>query len=182
MVNRFQSALPLRGATTAKSVRPCRDSYFNPRSPCGERHNKLFASTCLYNFNPRSPCGERHTCLRKCSRYPVDFNPRSPCGERRASTYAVAWTTKFQSALPLRGATNQRKAVVDLDLFQSALPLRGATREIGSTVPGFLFQSALPLRGATWDYAGSTLCATKFQSALPLRGATSASRRTTSGR
>ena len=57
--------------------------YFNPRSPCGERHQLHISSSVsdefqstlslrratdffssmvftLQNFNPRSPCGERH--------------------------------------------------------------------------------------------------------------------------
>ena len=79
-------------------------SYFNPRSPSGERHvGALKASVTVY-FNPRSPSGERlafitryyknihisihalqaesdnvQVCAHKFKR---DFNPRSPSGER----------------------------------------------------------------------------------------------------
>ena len=86
-------------------------SYFNPRSPCGERPPKLcsVSSTANY-FNPRSPCGERpgrdpsrgcrggisiHALLAESDcgglqRVPAnrDFNPRSPCGERRLQAQA----------------------------------------------------------------------------------------------
>ena len=81
-------------------------TYFNPRSPCGERrvwykcfgYQPIFQSTLpvwgatnpnLHHpkeqpyFNPRSPCGERRArppLLQKAR----DFNPRSPCGERQA--------------------------------------------------------------------------------------------------
>ena len=34
---RFQSTLPLRGATRAWQVEDRRPIYFNPHSPCGER-------------------------------------------------------------------------------------------------------------------------------------------------
>ena len=33
------------------------------------------------------------------------FNPRSPCGERRNAIQAIVDFFSFQSALPLRGAT-----------------------------------------------------------------------------
>ena len=32
---------------------------FNPRSPCGERHDIAFIPQGSKSFNPRSPCGER---------------------------------------------------------------------------------------------------------------------------
>ena len=81
--------------------------YFNPRSPCGERHPGLDSvyQTPL-DFNPRSPCGERHHLqvvfdqqiaisihaprvgsdgVKVPKRKLLsDFNPRSPCGERRS--------------------------------------------------------------------------------------------------
>ena len=58
---RFQSTLPLWGATLLTHSSETEASYFNPRSPCGERpelQNILY--TLKYDFNPRSPCGERH--------------------------------------------------------------------------------------------------------------------------
>ena len=78
----FQSTLPVWGATPGRLLggdykyisihaprvgsdwhRRCvlgRSSYFNPRSPCGERLcTKSPDLVPLENFNPRSPCGER---------------------------------------------------------------------------------------------------------------------------
>ena len=125
-VSPFQPTLPVRGATAwaptttqrslisthaprAGSDRPPAGwspsgSYFNPRSPCGERQaahaagkwpdgfqptlpvrgatSRPYNSTRRYlYFNPRSPCGERLCRPRKAPSC-VDFNPRSPCGER----------------------------------------------------------------------------------------------------
>ena len=34
----FQSTLPVWGATVLAACRNAPGSYFNPRSPCGERH------------------------------------------------------------------------------------------------------------------------------------------------
>ena len=56
--------------------------YFNPRSPCGERHNLRHLSIGMYDFNPRSPCGERQEISR--------HTPRR---------------NQFQPTLPVRGAT-----------------------------------------------------------------------------
>ena len=56
--------------------------HFNPRSPCGERLQKMRAIQYIKNFNPRSPCGER-LCRRRDIWRHRHFNPRSPCGERR---------------------------------------------------------------------------------------------------
>ena len=101
---------------------------FNPRSPCGERllqvvqpslcvifqstlpvwgatYNSGSVSLSLRHFNPRSPCGERRWyCGCLCDRS-VDFNPRSPCGERLSAPTAASYAAKFQSTLPVWGAT-----------------------------------------------------------------------------
>ena len=77
----FQSTLPVRGATIAAvaddpstpiSIHAPRAGsdrlgteycdlrrYFNPRSPCGERHSNAWVALGAAHFNPRSPCGER---------------------------------------------------------------------------------------------------------------------------
>ena len=81
--HRFQSTLPVRGATRQLARRPDLGGNFNPRSPCGERQR----------FSP-APCG--------ASGY---FNPRSPCGERRLYAESRLAEYKFQSTLPVRGAT-----------------------------------------------------------------------------
>ena len=77
---------------------------FNPRSPCGERHKKLFRGIIMMYFNPRSPCGER----------PPEYSQDSPNRE-------------FQSTLPMRGATVMRRCFYERIKFQSTLPMRGAT-------------------------------------------------------
>ena len=102
----FQSTLPVRGATFLSdrfcsiiliSIHApragndrCREipgsaaTYFNPRSPCGERLRRRREKQGTANFNPRSPCGERPPLIWMCRRIGY-FNPRSPCGERRGA-------------------------------------------------------------------------------------------------
>ena len=101
---------------------------FNPRSPCGERPTAalfgyspaVFQSTlpmrgatnALWRafrftryFNPRSPCGER-LWYNKDKQKELYFNPRSPCGERQYRPGFSGAPGRFQSTLPMRGATS----------------------------------------------------------------------------
>ena len=168
----FQSTLPLRGATTSSTNTRAMTDYFNPHSPCGERHSiranapcsRIFQSTLplrgatdpptldikpyrfqstlplrgatstsggsihsRINFNPHSPCGERQK-----NKYVVqvqsNFNPHSPCGERRANTQSMAYRSRFQSTLPLRGATESYGHEQFHVLISIHTPLAGSDR------------------------------------------------------
>ncbi len=57
--SKFQSTLPLRGATARRTRWCSRNRNFNPHSPCGERRRTSSASASCSDFNPHSPCGER---------------------------------------------------------------------------------------------------------------------------
>ena len=61
-------------------------------------------STISY-FNPRSPRGERPPTGRRHSRISRHFNPRSPRGERHYQADVLVEAKKFQSTLPAWGAT-----------------------------------------------------------------------------
>ena len=78
---KFQSTLPVRGATNFKyGKRHLQDiSIHAPRA--GSDTGGLGMCIRIGDFNPRSPCGERQQWHERFSweRY---FNPRSPCGER----------------------------------------------------------------------------------------------------
>ena len=55
----FLSTLSLRRATPRRRRCTAFQTYFYPRSPCGERHAGDDPPLCDRNFYPRSPCGER---------------------------------------------------------------------------------------------------------------------------
>ena len=55
------------------------------------------------------------------------FNPRSPCGERLSAATAIKSMCKFQSTLPVWGATPMAWMLVRRTRFQSTLPVWGAT-------------------------------------------------------
>ena len=100
----FQSTLPARGATviaTAFAFAP-NISIHAPRT--GSDMRRPAWRTCQSYFNPRSPHGERReTYTRRKSR--LYFNPRSPHGERAPLQIRNAAAKIFQSTLPARGAT-----------------------------------------------------------------------------
>ena len=147
----LQSTLPIRGATghlrvpaaqgaisihaphTGSDVRQpwtgLWPSYFNPRSPYGERPSGMTGSASPSYFNPRSPYGERPWPW--ASRPPrTDFNPRSPYGERRYSRWADPQPGTFQSTLPIRGATLRSAAI---DRYVSTISIHAP--HTGSDVP-----------------------------------------------
>ena len=64
MISKFQSTLPVWGATEGHGNFGSVDGDFNPRSPCGERRNSANRPTTRRYFNPRSPCGERQALER----------------------------------------------------------------------------------------------------------------------
>ena len=102
-------------------------SYFNPRSPCGERLIKLRQQIQISLFQSTLPVWGATGCFgqllvesnisihapRVGSDSPPEisekvrfyFNPRSPCGERLAVTPILQSRLRFQSTLPVWGAT-----------------------------------------------------------------------------
>ena len=125
--SKFQSTLPLRGATHSPIRQPCAWGNFNPHSPCGERHELYVRSS---------------TC--------PEISIHTPLAGSDPEAKELAEFVKFQSTLPLRGATGKSsKPLMDTNVFQSTLPLRGATVDLDRQGKALVFQSTLPLRGAT---------------------------------
>ena len=128
-----------------------KSSNFNPRSPCGERHYKegqyaghnIFQSTLpmrgatwryifrvvVSSISIHAPHAGSDMVHCGTHRKELYFNPRSPCGERRSSSMSLIFSSsKFQSTLPMRGATALSWCRTPVTTFQSTLPMRGATR------------------------------------------------------
>ena len=125
-----------------------------------------------------------------------NFNPRSPYGERQPLCGINAIFKKFQSTLPIRGATcyclacslftaisihaphtgsdiMHKKVKPAITLISIHAPHTGSDL-VTSGVPRILriFQSTLPIRGATIIALSSAFTKSLFQSTLPIRGAT----------
>ena len=101
----FQSMLPVRGATAEVCVLTVWLSISIHAPRAGSDSRSCAASRPRHHFNPCSPCGERRAATRSVAK-DMDFNPCSPCGER--PPWQTAWRrarARFQSMLPVRGAT-----------------------------------------------------------------------------
>ena len=128
MTFQFQSTLPVWGATGLiyAHPEPGTISIHAPRVGSDRYVNKTGPGD--YDFNPRSPCGERRGRISagqhqrisihaprvgsdpgELGVWPVsrDFNPRSPCGERPPRQRKHYGGSRFQSTLPVWGATVQ---------------------------------------------------------------------------
>ena len=179
----FQSTLPLRGATFAPAGRVDKGDISIHAPLAGSDLQAQLDAYREAEISIHAPLAGSDRPMSAASEARGYFNPRSPCGERQAGSRASIRLGKFQSTLPLRGATRwQRKLVVQL-LISIHAPLAGSDLRRG--VPELNlgeFQSTLPLRGAT-GLPASRLSRLRFQSTLPLRGATSDTRgsTTTSG-
>ena len=145
---------------------------FNPRAPCGARHQPpdlgrfaiTFQSTRPVrgatpvsnvprlpsgNFNPRAPCGARRTGSGAAWAV-TDFNPRAPCGARRELPGSAAILTGISIHAPRAGRDLRHVLGKQRHLrFQSTRPVRGATIPISLFLSSVKFQSTRPVRGAT---------------------------------
>ena len=102
----FQSTLPRWGATMAGLVMDCRDSYFNPRSPDGERLVVGDVDRDVDGISIHAPrMGSDIVCAHGSSLL-KNFNPRSPDGERPCDHHSQRSADRFQSTLPGWGATD----------------------------------------------------------------------------
>ena len=98
---------------------------FNPRAPCGARHNwygKI--GVAEQDFNPRAPCGARPVGSLGGMGYAY-FNPRAPCGARPYSSMIHCTSVRFQSTRPLRGATGEFAHDIYAALISIHAPLAG---------------------------------------------------------
>ena len=106
-----------------------RPSYFNPRSPCGERHNKAVIERALIGFQSTLPvwgatveCGKMTADEAFQSTLPVwgatwlfphsqslgYFNPRSPCGERPNLISTAPTAARISIHAPRVGSDQRR--------------------------------------------------------------------------
>ena len=101
----FQSTLPVWGATSRFLQFSGICPHFNPRSPCGERPEgaEKFGWDGMISIHAPRVGSDEATQEDENER--IHFNPRSPCGERHKSDLSLAEAKKFQSTLPVWGAT-----------------------------------------------------------------------------
>ena len=139
---------PLAGSDFPPRGRSPRRSYFNPRSPCGERPMACVIGAFRFYFNPRSPCGER--LVEVPAAEPAEyFNPRSPCGERLRNWTCALWDCDFNPRSPCGERRTRRPPRRIPGDFNPRSPCGERPSLFSTAGTSILFQSTLPLRGAT---------------------------------
>ena len=149
---------PLAGSDPRTRPSSTRTTYFNPRSPCGERPDAESTSLSTSPFQSTLPLRGatsatnlwHHACMISIHAPPagsdcfgvsglalfVYFNPRSPCGERRGTRAVRHRFQDFNPRSPCGERPVRECALSVVVLFQSTLPLRGAT--LDGSERGFL--------------------------------------------
>ena len=150
-------------------------SNFNPRSPRGERQLPCRMAQADRDFNPRSPRGER-LCRYFCFRPNYYFNPRSPRGERPHTAIAIISAILFQSTLPARGATSERRRAQMLHDISIHAPREGSDCVLLLCFCVCNYFNPRSPRGERHCFFGKFIHDPEFQSTLPARGATHSSR------
>ena len=125
-------------------------------SPCGERRGSLPPPPCMGSFNPRSPCGERpESEIRQVTPCSVSIHaPRVGSDIILCCNAKVA--RKFQSTLPVWGATPSLPNYATEHMFQSTLPVWGATARFGPDVNTAYVSIHAPRVGSDIDGPGHT--------------------------
>ena len=134
------------------------------RSPrCAHRRRR--------HFNPRAPCGARHDRFMRPPPF-ARFNPRAPCGARPRTCHKYSFIFGFQSTRPVWGATEVNFGGAALDTFQSTRPVWGATR--GQQAPCGALGVSIHAPRVGRDELRSILAEAVgvFQSTRPVWGAT----------
>ena len=146
----FQSTLPVWGATrrAVPIIPPLLISIHAPRVGSDEDLDAMTPEE--RNFNPRSPCGERPG-LRGVVHFQLGISIHAPrVGSDSATNLSISSGSRFQSTLPVWGATGGRAPGVPGPCdFNPRSPC--GERRFGAE-RGILwqqFQSTLPVWGAT---------------------------------
>ena len=146
---RFQSTLPLRGATDPSGIRlyNVRISIHAPLTGSDSRDRAEILQDFISIHAPLTG-SDRGGSVK--SLFHPDFNPRSPYGERQPPALPQGKQWQFQSTLPLRGATSaSRPFLHKTENFNPRSPYGERRLETWERFGSYIFQSTLPLRGAT---------------------------------
>ena len=122
----FQSTLPVGGATGVFR-RKDRTRQISIHAPRGGSDADGASGGDGGGISIHAPRGGSDPGLHQAVGAASDFNPRSPWGERPPRRPPVSKFGRFQSTLPVGGATIMFQKIKQMLLFQSTLPVGGAT-------------------------------------------------------
>ena len=100
---------------------------FNPRSPCGERRKVNPHDGFASFISIHAPRAGSDPDLPSPVSTSIYFNPRSPCGERRSKHRLGVQKLSISIHAPRAGSDQIQHGLSHRYKFQSTLPVRGAT-------------------------------------------------------
>ena len=124
----FQSTLPVGGATIRLTELARADYRFQSTLPVGGATSSPASLQASQTISIHTPRGGSDITTGNNSTRGNDFNPHSPWGERLPKLHYSQKYDRFQSTLPVGGATFARDTIHGgAIVFQSTLPVGGAT-------------------------------------------------------
>ena len=149
VISSFQSTLPVRGATRISSF---------------DWHSRRISIHA-----PRAGSDSSSSSSVSIS---SNFNPRSPCGERLKRWFVFQCLLKFQSTLPVRGATKNPEFGEIRVIISIHAPRAGSDIKSGLRKGKLKYFNPRSPCGERLKLVGGELIQAQFQSTLPVRGAT----------
>ena len=124
----FQPTRPLRGATTDAARPPVALLYFNPRAPCGARHDDEHRNDQYYQISTHAPLAGRDSIALRISSI-GSISTHAPLAGRDGRTLtALQPDGTFQPTRPLRGATRRESKWSGAGKISTHAPLAGRDR------------------------------------------------------
>ena len=170
--NRFQSTLPVGGATSRRT-RIILLTVISIHAPRGGSDIVNYQDNDDIKISIHAPRGGSDQAWQKFSRCSSHFNPRSPWGGATGRRGDLRYRGRISIHAPREGS-DVPQFIIDsyIDIFQSTLPVGGATGEKARMMSEWEFQSTLPV-GERQNGMSSCGPFSGFQSTLPAGGATS---------
>ena len=168
----FQSTLPVRGATTI-GIPACFQCVISIHAPrAGSDPQKLVYHRLLSYFNPRSPCGERQV-LQSALKLTESISIHAPRAGSDVKIGTICSKRLISIHAPRAGSDAGYYPFRICPFISIHAPRAGSDRLAGRKQRTTKrFQSTLPVRGATRKPTSRRRRRVKFQSTLPVRGAT----------
>ena len=146
---------PRAGRDVRRISKKVLGTYFNPRAPCGARHQQIAILRRDFAISIHAPRAGRDSacaCVRRISKFQ---STRPVRGATATTTAQAAVTVAFQSTRPVRGATCCRKYSLYCLPISIHAPRAGRDPlDDIERIEIYLFQSTRPVRGATTTICG----------------------------
>ena len=149
---------------------------FNPRSPCGERHDNGQPTDGGRDISIHAPRVGSDFIGKVARKLSANFNPRSPCGERPTKEYGIIAVVRFQSTLPVWGATPTGSSRPAWRKISIHAPRVGSDRRTDTPTGGKSNFNPRSPCGERLACAALSADISAFQSTLPVWGATAGQR------